>query len=80
MPDPFRRSAIASATGSAAPASTTVPSGTNTGLMRSPVDFTAVRSDVSDITAGRVTLAMLDLILLGLIGFYLWTKTAQGGS
>lgn len=34
-------------------------------------------SDV--VTVGRITLTLLDLTVLGLIGFYLWTRSAQGG-
>lgn len=76
MPDPFRRSAISSGQGGGgAPALTTVPSTSN-----SPVDFTAVRRDVDDVMAGRITLAMLDAIILGLIVFYIATKNVQGGA
>jgi hypothetical protein len=74
MSDPFRRTvAVASAAPSAPNAGTSVG-----GL--STVDFSAARSDISDAMAGRVTLAMLDLIILALIGFYVATKSAQGGS
>ncbi len=75
MADPFRRSAVAAGPSSAAPAATTTPTG-----LQSPVNFAAARGEIGDAFAGRVSLAMLDLILLGLIAFYLWTRTAQGGS
>lgn len=76
MGDPFRRSVVAAGSSSAAQSPTGIPSN----AARSPVDFTAARADVTDATAGRVTLAMLDLVLLGLIGFYLVTKTVQGAN
>jgi hypothetical protein len=28
---------------------------------------------------GRITLALVEIAFVGLIGFYLWTRTAQGG-
>lgn len=39
----------------------------------------AIKSDVSDLTAGRVTLGLVNVTLLGLIAFYIWTRTRQGG-
>lgn len=70
--NPFARSS--STGGGAAPAmSGPAPSS-------SKVDFSSAQQDLSDAMAGRVTLAMLDLIVLALIGFYLYTKSAQGGS
>lgn len=84
MPDPFRRSAVAvGGSASAAPAVTTVPSnvgGGTTGLIGGRISFDAARNEISDATAGRVTLAILDLILLGLITFYVVTKSAQGAN
>lgn len=75
MADPFRRSV---AVASAAPAAPNSGASGSSGLPS--IDFTSARSDISDAMAGRVTLAMLDLIILALIGFYVATKTAQGGS
>lgn len=75
MADPFRRMANVAGASGGTPATTTIPTNVN-----SPVNFTAARQDITDAMAGRITLAMLDLIVLGLIGFYVWTKTAQGGS
>jgi hypothetical protein len=76
MSNPFGRSVVL-----AAPVGS--PSGNigNGNAASSPsVDFSSARNDISDAMAGRVTLAMLDLIILGLIGFYLYTKSAQGGA
>lgn len=40
---------------------------------------TSVRSDVSDLTAGRITLGLVELTVVSLIAFYLWTRSQQGG-
>lgn len=76
MANPFQRVAMAAGSGAPATSQTGMPATTS----RAPVDFTAARGEIGSITTGRITLAMLDLILLGLIGFYVWTKTAQGGN
>ena len=34
---------------------------------------------LSDVFRGRVTLIMLDTLILLLVAFYLWTHRAQGG-
>ncbi len=34
---------------------------------------------IGDVTKGRVTLLMLDTLIVLLIAFYLWTHRAQGG-
>lgn len=76
MSDPFRRSSspVVSTPG-------TPGAGTNIGgTALSSLDFSSARSDITDVMAGRVTLAMLDLIILGIIGFWLATKSAQGGA
>lgn len=71
--NPFGRSAMVAGVSSA-------PSG-GTALGSSPsVNFSSARNDVSDAMAGRITLAMIDLIVLALIGFYVYTKSAQGGA
>lgn len=40
---------------------------------------TSARSEISDITTGRITLGMIEIALVGLIAFYVWTRSAQGG-
>lgn len=74
MANPFGRSAVA-----AGPAA--APNGGG-GLASSAtnLDFSSARNDISDAMAGRVTLAMLDLFVLALIGFYIYTKSSQGGA
>lgn len=37
------------------------------------------RGGAGDVMKGRVTLIMLDTLILILIAFYLWTHRAQGG-
>lgn len=76
MASPFTRPALVAGRVGAPNDGASIPSQAGTG----PVSFAAVRGDVSDAMSGRITLAMLDLIILGLIGFYIVTKSAQGGS
>jgi hypothetical protein len=37
------------------------------------------RSELGDVMTGRVSLLMLNSLVLGLVLFYLWTRSAQGG-
>jgi hypothetical protein len=37
------------------------------------------RSGLGDVTSGRVSLLMLDTLILFLIVFYVWTHRVQGG-
>lgn len=37
------------------------------------------RSELGDAMSGRVSLLMLDTLILGMVLFYLWTRNAQGG-
>lgn len=39
----------------------------------------AARSEIGDATTGRITLAIVDLALIGIVAFYVWTRSAQGG-
>lgn len=71
MGDPFRRVSVAAASGSPS-----VSSGPASG----GVSFTSAQRDISEGMSGRVSLAMLDFIILAMLGFYLWTRNAQGGS
>lgn len=36
-------------------------------------------AEVSDVTTGRITLGLINLTVLAMIGFYVWTRGAQGG-
>lgn len=38
-----------------------------------------VKGQLSDAMQGRVSLILLNSLILGMIGFYLWTHNAQGG-
>lgn len=35
--------------------------------------------EVADATTGRITLGVVNLTILAMIGFYVWTRSAQGG-
>lgn len=37
------------------------------------------RSGIGDVTQGRVSLLMLDTLILALVVFYIWTHRVQGG-
>jgi hypothetical protein len=36
-------------------------------------------TDTSSLLSGRLSLALLEGIVLGLVGFYIWTHKIQGG-
>jgi hypothetical protein len=40
---------------------------------------TSINTSISDLTAGRITLGMVAGSVLLLGGFYLWTRSQQGG-
>lgn len=70
MGDPFRRNAVSGGGGTAA------VSGPSTGGL----SFTAATTEISEGLSGRISLAMLDFIIVLMIAFYIWTRNAQGGS
>ena len=37
------------------------------------------RAELGTAMSGRVSLLMLDTLILGMVLFYIWTKNAQGG-
>lgn len=41
--------------------------------------ITQFRGELSDVMTGRVSLLMLNTLIIALILFYLWTRSAQGG-
>lgn len=45
----------------------------------SPGAIKEFRSGLGDVTRGRVSLLMLDSLILLLVVFYVWTHQAQGG-
>ena len=40
---------------------------------------TQARAEISDLMEGRVSLIMLNTIVITMVAFYLWTRKAQGG-
>lgn len=38
-----------------------------------------VKGGAADVMHGRITLIMLDTMILALLGFYVWTHSVQGG-
>jgi hypothetical protein len=42
--------------------------------------FAAARAEIDDATTGRITLGVVNLVILGMIAFYIWTRSAQGGA
>lgn len=75
MGNPFARAAFAAPASGGAPSAAAMPVGTS-GVS---VDFTSARSEISDAMAGRVSLAILNSMILALVLFYFWTRRAQGG-
>lgn len=51
----------------------------NTGQNTAGVSFSAVRGELDDATTGRITLGVINLVVLGMVVFYLYTRSAQGG-
>lgn len=49
------------------------------GNTMSGLNFSAATSEISDVTTGRITLGMVNFTILLMLGFYWWTRTAQGG-
>lgn len=54
--------------------------GTLTTATRGGVSFASVSAELADATTGRITLGVVNLVILGMIGFYIWTRSAQGGA
>lgn len=67
------------ATVNAAPTAPSNGSGGSGSLSVPRPTFGAATAEISDVTTGRVTLGVVNLALIGLIGFYVWTRSAQGG-
>lgn len=49
------------------------------GILGGTVSIGSAQQEISDLTAGRITLAMVEITFVGLIAFYLWTRSSQGG-
>lgn len=63
----------------AAPASPESGSGGAGRLTVGPLNFGPAVGEIGDITTGRITLGMVNFTILAMIGFYYWTRSAQGG-
>ena len=49
------------------------------GILGGAVSLGTAQTELSDLTTGRITLAMVEVAFVGLIAFYLWTRSSQGG-
>jgi hypothetical protein len=49
------------------------------GIIGGGINVSPAFNEVADATTGRITLAMVNLTILLGIGFYVWTRSAQGG-
>lgn len=54
------------------------PDPTN-GVRVAPGLRTEIATQTAGLLEGRISLLMLDTMILGLVLFYLWTRSAQGG-
>lgn len=78
MGNPFQRPALVASGQNAAPSSgAAMP---QSAVQAGTVSFSSFRGDYDDITAGRITLSMLNLFLILLLAFYVSTRSNQGGS
>lgn len=53
-------------------------SGGEGALSVGPLNFGPAAGEIGDVTTGRITLAMLNTVVLGMLAFYVWTRSAQG--
>jgi hypothetical protein len=65
-------------TGSATGAAPSAP-GNGSGGGGSLLSLSPAIGEISDVTTGRITLAMLDFVILGMLAFYWWTRSSQAG-
>lgn len=70
----MRRMTLAGGSGTVATASAPTTPAANIAVSTAPT-----ARELSDAMNGRITLAVVNLVLLGLLGFYVWTRGAQGG-
>lgn len=49
------------------------------GILGGTVNASPAFDELSDITTGRITLGAINFVILAMIGFYFWTRSAQGG-
>lgn len=44
------------------------------------LEFSAARGEISNAMAGRITLGVINLTILALVGFYVYTRSIQAGA
>lgn len=44
------------------------------------LEFSAARGEISDALAGRITLSIVNLTILAMVGFYVYTRSIQAGA
>jgi hypothetical protein len=49
------------------------------GIIPSSLNFSPAIGEITDVTTGRITLGLVNLTILGMLAFYWWTRSAQGG-
>lgn len=76
---PGAKSVLAGATGNQPPVYPSNGSGPPGILGAATPGISAAQGEISDLMAGRITLALVEIAFVGLIGFYLWTRSSQGG-
>lgn len=75
MGNPFGPRAFASPSNGSAPSIAQTPAGTS-GVS---VNFSAAQGELSEAMAGRISLAILNSLVIFLVLFYVWTRKMQGG-
>ncbi len=63
----------------AAPTAPSNGSGGEGSLNVGPLNFSAAASEVGDVMTGRITLGMVNLTIVAMLAFYIWTRGVQGG-
>lgn len=49
------------------------------GVLGGNVSSASIGGEIDDLLAGRITLGVVSLSIIGLVAFYVWTRSAQGG-
>lgn len=75
MGNPFARTAFAQPGQGSAPSVAQAPAGTS-GVS---VNFSAAQGELGEAMAGRISLAIINSLIIFLVLFYVWTRKMQGG-
>lgn len=51
----------------------------DTGRLPGVAALSPAIAEVGEVRTGRITLGMVNLTILAMLGFYYWTRSAQGG-